>query len=474
MICHIMKKEVLENLVSLRFMLSLLLIVSLFAVSGFVFTGEYSQQLQDYWKETNKNLSALSEQTNKLYEVAFYQQQIYRKPNPLSVCVEGSEKSLPNSFKFNAFMTELPEIKGQSNFTVPHFSDIDWVFVISVVLSFTAMVFTYDRICGEKQAGTLRLMLAGSIPRHKILIGKYCGTILTLGIPLVIGLLVNLIIVVSSKDIVVDGDMWLKILAIILVSFLYLSIFILLGMFISSRTGRSANCMVILLLIWVGLVILIPGFGRIISEASYKVPTQAELRKMKEEVDDQIIQNATTGKYGPNAMNFRRNPNDSKVNPPARARYDNATFSARNSITEEHHNKMIAQAYVGRNFTCVSPTVIYQRASEAIVGTGINHSVNLYRQIRQYQVNLKEYIRSKDSEDPDSLHLLSPNTGAVRMWKTISHKPVDFDTVPKFQERDLALGESLQLAIWDIGLLALFNLVFFAAAFVSFLRYDVR
>ena len=52
--------------------------------------------------------------------------------------------------------------------------------------------------------------------------------------------------------------------------------------------------------------------------------------------------------------------------------------------------------------------------------------------------------------------------------------PVDFDSVPKFQERDLPLGQSLKLAIWDIGLLALFNLVFFAVAFVSFLRYDVR
>jgi hypothetical protein len=28
--------------------------------------------------------------------------------------------------------------------------------------------------------------------------------------------------------------------------------------------------------------------------------------------------------------------------------------------------------------------------------------------------------------------------------------------------------------VWDIGLLGLFNLVFFAAAFLSFLKYDVR
>jgi len=37
-----------------------------------------------------------------------------------------------------------------------------------------------------------------------------------------------------------------------------------------------------------------------------------------------------------------------------------------------------------------------------------------------------------------------------------------------------ALAKAWKLAIWDIGLLILFNLVFFAAAYISFLRYDVR
>jgi ABC-type transport system involved in multi-copper enzyme maturation permease subunit len=87
---------------------------------------------------------------------------------------------------------------------------------------------------------------------------------------------------------------------------------------------------------------------------------------------------------------------------------------------------------------------------------------------------LKEFIRSKDAEDTLSLHLIFPEDISAQAWRTISHNPVDFATVPKFKERSLALGQSLKLAIWDIGLLVLFNLVFFAAAFVSFLRYDVR
>jgi len=100
--------------------------------------------------------------------------------------------------------------------------------------------------------------------------------------------------------------------------------------------------------------------------------------------------------------------------------------------------------------------------------------VNIYQQIKQYQAQLKEYIRDRDQQDPDSLHLLFDEEHSVAEWNAISKRPVSFDTVPKFQERDLALGQSLKLAIWDIGLLVLFNLFFFAASFVTFLRYDVR
>jgi ABC-type transport system involved in multi-copper enzyme maturation permease subunit len=77
-------------------------------------------------------------------------------------------------------------------------------------------------------------------------------------------------------------------------------------------------------------------------------------------------------------------------------------------------------------------------------------------------------------EDPGSLHLIGPEHNMASSWRAISHNPVDFNIVPKFQERDIELGTSLKMAIWDIGLLVLLNLVFFAASFVSFIRYDVR
>ncbi|UCG59657.1 MAG: ABC transporter permease subunit [Phycisphaerales bacterium] len=473
MIRQIIHKEILENLLSFRFILSLVLIILLFAASGFVFAGKYRQQSSDYWEKTNENLASLSGQSRQLHRLAFYTQSVWRKPKPLILCCDGFEKSLPNRFTFDVFGSDLPEVEGRGNFTLSHFSSIDWVFIISMILSFLALVFTYDSVSGEKEDGTLRQMLANTIPRYEVLLGKYLGVMLTIGIPLFIGLLVSLIIVVSSNVVVISGLDWLKILTIVLLSCLYLSIFILLGMFVSGRTTHAANSMVTLLLIWVVAVVLIPSFGRIISEVSGRAPNPADLERRLGEISAEMWSNADK-LFGKRAGSMSTDLSHPMNNPPARGRLKTAEVNAKNQARDDHHNKMLAQAFTGRNLTCVSPTVIYQRASEAVAGTGISHCMNLRQQIKEYQASLKDYIRTKDAEDPNSLHLIFPDAGCAQAWRTISHNPVDFATVPKFQERDRALGQSLQLAIWDIGLLVLFNLVFFAAAFVSFLRYDVR
>jgi ABC-type transport system involved in multi-copper enzyme maturation permease subunit len=472
MIRQIVYKEVLENLLSLRFALSVLLTTCLFVVCGYVFVNGYAEQSEDYWKKTNDNLSSLREESSQLYKVAFYKQGIYRKPQPLGLCAEGFEQSLPNFIEVNAFTAELPKTKGQANFALPQFSHVDWVLIISLILSFAALVFTYDSICGEKENGTLCLTLANTIPRHKVLLGKYAGTMITLAIPLIIGMLVSLIIIIPSKDMVIGSSEWLKILILVLVSLLYLSIFVLLGMFVSSRTAHSANSMAILLLVWVVSVILLPSFCRIIFDVTYEEPTEQELQRRLEESGKEIWNNHE--KYGKNAGSMSNNLSDPINNPPARARLQTAVMDAKNQLLQEHHNKWLEQAIARRNFACLSPAVVYQRASEAIAGTGINRCAELYGQVRRYGMGLKEFIRSRDMEDPQSLHLIGPERNMASSWRAISHNPIDFETIPKFQEHPMTLGQSLKLIVWDIGLLVLFNLVFFAASFVSFLRYDVR
>jgi len=469
-----MTNEILQNIKSLRFILSMLIVIILFCVSGLFFAGHYHSQLDDYFKITNNNLSDLRGQTDQLYKLAFFEQNVCRQPDVLTLCCEGYESQLPNSFKFNVFDITLPEVKGQTNITLPKFDRIDWVFIINIVLSFVAFVFSYDCFCGERENGTLRLILSSSISRHKILLGKYLGIMLNLGIPLAVGIMINLIIIVVTGDTYIGTSQWLRIAGIIILAVLYLSIFILLGMFVSARTAYASHSMIMLLFIWVVLVILVPGLGRIIADIKYRDVNATELNRKLKETNDLINQNALAGRYGDNATSYSWRLEDPINNPSARKRYLDALVEAENQVYYSHHNNMLAQVIEGRSFTCMSPSVIFQRASEIIAGTGINRCGDLFEQINRYRKELNEFITTRDQQDLSSIHLIFKDQNAIRDWGIISKKPADFDTVPKFQERKLALGESLQLAIWDIGLLALFNLAFFTASFVSFLRYDVR
>jgi hypothetical protein len=136
-------------------------------------------------------------------------------------------------------------------------------------------------------------------------------------------------------------------------------------------------------------------------------------------------------------------------------------------MIDEHVNRMIAQVAIGRQFTRISPAEIYRQACEIIAGTGIQRFSQLCRQRARYQDELKEYIYSRDSEDPASLHL--PSDEATPPHRR-SHASVDFDTVPKFRSRTWR-----QMLNWPSGTSDCWpcSISFFRRGLHLVLRYDV-
>ena len=125
--------------------------------------------------------------------------------------------------------------------------------------SITALLFTYDAISGERETGTLSLLLANSVSRATVLLAKFTGAFLTLMIPLLIGILLNLMIVNASELVSLDESEWTRVGIIFVISAIYISIFLWLGLFISSQFSNSSSCLLVLLLIWVVFVVLIPN-----------------------------------------------------------------------------------------------------------------------------------------------------------------------------------------------------------------------
>jgi len=200
MLWTIVKKETLDNLMRLRFSLSFLLLITLFALNGLVFVRGYARDVEEYQRVTQKNREDLRKSSMHINDLASSYQRIRIRPSVLAFSAGGHEKKgIPNVAVINAFeMKRDMEVETYINLFLERFKEIDWVFIIGVVASLVAFVLTYDGISGEKERHTIGLMMANPLPRSVVLFGKYLAALFCLWTPVLIGSILNVIIISAS------------------------------------------------------------------------------------------------------------------------------------------------------------------------------------------------------------------------------------------------------------------------------------
>ena len=66
------------------------------------------------------------------------------------------------------------------------FSFLDLSSVVIIIFTLLAILLSYNAISGEKEEGVLALALANEVPRYKYILGKYCGILISLAVPLML------------------------------------------------------------------------------------------------------------------------------------------------------------------------------------------------------------------------------------------------------------------------------------------------
>ena len=480
MILHIAKRELYDNMNSLRFILTVLLILTLMIVNAVKHLGDYRVEMSIYRKNVAQSLDHLRSRSEYLYDlVEKGPGNFYKQPSPLSFCVDGGEAFLPNHVSaaeghyivgwenaegihvwINGIWTlEYPDENPNLRDIRPDYTQIDWVLVISVVWSFVAILFTFDAISGERERGTLRLILSNSVPRSQILIGKFLGVFLSISLPFLMATLINLFLLNAASHISLEARDWGQLGVIFLIATVYMSIFIALGLLISARVNQPEISLTILLLIWVVFVVLTPNtLGSIVSglkPAQTREEFFIRLREQREGLRERYPR--------PSGLPTRQVP-------PTRgtemwAKLITAEAKLWERLRGERLKTQIDQIQFARSVARVSPASIVQLAVESLAGTGLSRHLQFLDGVRRYAAQYREFLISTDQADPDSPHLYFVKQG-------MSDKPVPYSAIPKFEDRT-ALRESINAAMTDILLLVLFLVVLFAGALLAFVRVDV-
>ncbi len=479
MIWHITKRELYDHLNSLRFAFTTVLLIALMIVNAIGYLGEYTVQSTEYEKKVSASLDKMRLNADNLYNL-FKEGPgtLYKKPSALSFCTSSGETFIPESAEgvrssFGIFSDGGLSIEGiwqmeysQSNPSLwdimPDYTNTDWGDIISIVLSLVAVLFTFDAISSEQERGTLRLTLSNSISRGTVLVSKFLAALITISIPFLIAALINLFLLYTSGSIPLGPSECGRLGVIICIAFVYVSIFLALGLLISSRVSNSSTSLTILLLIWTVWVILLPSTLGALTSGLQPTMTSDEFGAHRQEMHNNL-----DAQY-----DFRQRSDDipSREIPATEgtlfwSKYVTEYAKRDEKLNEEHLNAQIAQIQLARSITRISPASSVQYAIESLAGTGFTRHVQFLKQVRRYADEFRAFLIEIDRADPESPHAIGPKEGT-------SQKPVRFESIPKFEDH-ISFSGAYNAAATDILLLLLFFTVFFAGAFLSFLRVDV-
>ena len=412
----------------------------------------------------------------------------YRKPDPMQIFVAGVSNDIGRWSGVGQFgPVKLRHSAYSDDAIFAIFRFIDFGFIVQVVLSLFAFLFTYDAINGERESGTLALTFSHPIPRKTYLLAKIAGSWLGLVIPLLLPISVGALLLVVFR-VPFDAEHWMKLGGLVGISMLYFSFFVTLGVCVSSLTKRSNVSFLLCLVAWVFLILILPRVGVIVAGQAVTVPTVAEIEaqqdafgKDKHEQSRKSMearfrerQTLTAGmskevreKYESDHMWSWMEENDA-----AQKQITKEIEAHGVMLQEDLRNRKALQERLAFALSRFSPASAYQLAAMSIAGTDLSLKSRYEDGLRSYRTILNAFTEKKQKETGDvgGIRITMDSEKGISISSPRENGTLDLTDMPQFSPPSSASV----VPVTDIGILLFSIMLAFAGSIAGFLRYDMR
>jgi ABC-type transport system involved in multi-copper enzyme maturation permease subunit len=515
MIRTIIKREFLDNFLSFKFIACVVVAIVLTFVSTALLTNDYRASLKDY--EAGIALSNDSLKRVPVYSYLTFK--VFKKPNPLSIFVSGVERETGNYV--NLSHRDIPaSLKGGriTNEFSHILSFFDLSSIITVLFSILAILLSYNAFSGEREDGTLSLVLANSIPRYELLLGKYLGMLIALVAPIILSFAVGLLIVFVA-GIPLTGTFAATVFILCVSSIIYLSTVLLIGVLASSRTKKPFMSLLVLLAFYIASIIILPTAIKNYAEntiglnaRNYEKNVQGLLDARTDELDQK------TGELRPpRTWSFRETTSEGgillkRINPPVLIEFLKKLFpitqktienyAVRINSLREEDERITARTRRWQNLLLLLvPPSNFSRSAELIADTGEDHLTRFFSELALYW---HAYVRYLDEKDAFGLRYFYPyqeefnqtekelianinkdyKGGPFRPYtgkyalEARSYNPgfrdLDLNDMPRFSFEETSVEEKIVQALPGLLILLLYNLLFLFLSHLSLNAYDPR
>lgn len=461
----ILQREILHNLYSLRFLISLALVVVVFAAGAASFVRSQAEDLEKYRETRGQYLESMRAlAAGSATELAVRRQTYTLKPRASGFIADAKERYLPNAIVYSAWnVFSFQNKSGSANPFLTRFDELSWTFITALVISFIALLFTFDAVAGEKEAKTLALTLANPVSRGAVLAGKLVSAVLSVLAIVLAGVLTSLVIVAVLGPEGVSAAVAGEVLGFLAASALLAATFAAFGL-LASVVARGSNVSLLLALsFWLAFAVVIPNSSMFLAKGLYPIESSESVQKNVDAAFDDLNKNAPPGSWMMNSGNPFLPQHE------LRANLQMKRLMAEKGIRDAYHQGMFRQFERTRLLTAVSPVALFEYLTEAVAGGGYLRFRKAWADMHVYQAQFLSFFKALDAADKDSPHWFNPNENV-----STTRQPVAFERVPQFEERPLALADRIGPVLkYLVIAIFLLSAVYFLT-YILFVRYDAR
>ncbi len=527
MILRIALKEWFQNIVTPRFITGFLLCVLLIPFSIVISINEYKSKVNVYESEQKQ-----AEKENQAKVYSGYRPVIVKEPTPLSIFARGVSYNLGDRVKI--YFGDIPmmsegKAESRDNPFLNRFFTFDFVSVFIIIISLMAFLFTHDICTGERESGTLKMMLSNPVSQATVLAGKMLGAFFTLMPMLIFSFGLCILMTLFYPDIHFTSSEWLRIGLIFLLSIVFLLLFMVIGLFVSSQVHHSGTGIVVCLVLWVTFLFIIPNLANYSAKSFVKVRSVENLKFGINDLEKEFSKKA--GEYkspikvdwemtwvmqwstdgfcmiaGATKSYFERIRLMNEFSEPLRVTYADKKWV----VQKDYITKLEQQQKIAQLLSFLSPSEIFKESVNRLCATNAESHYDFLDQTRRYREELINYYKANKlfssylyftQQDPKSfmtademVNALTKGeiktladlnakkdpwvfkyfTGTLPNTNTSEWKPIDLSQFPKFSYRSAKVLEDIRHSMIYIGVLFALALGLFYFSYKAFIKYDVR
>lgn len=449
MILHIARKEMLEMRNDGRFQIAAAIVLTLLLVSlaiGWQQFAAVNAQHEQARAQTREQW--LSQGKKNPHSAAHYGVYAFKPKSPLSLVDRGADQYTGVAVWLEAHkQNEFKYKPARDANTLARFGDLTASGVLQLLIPLLIILMSFSAFAGEREQGTLRLLLSMGVSREKLALGKALGIAGGLGILLVPAALIG------SAALAITSADYLPRLAWMSASYLlYFAAFVGVSLTVSALAKSARLALVALLGFWIFNGLAAPRLFSDLSRAVHRTPSSfAFVQRMEQELkqgfDEKEFQRKVLAQY--RVAKLEELPvNYSGLSLKAGEDHGNEVYDRLYAAlwdSFEAQNRLQQQGGV------IAPMLAIRSVSMGLSGTD-------FAQFRDFSIAAEKYRRMFINVMNDDItkapKSTQPHMGDDKLWAS----------VPAFEYNSPGVGTVLGQQAWSLGILAAWAVVAAASA----------